>query len=37
VSFTGINIYRLRDGKIIERWAAEDAINLLQQLGTTAL
>jgi steroid delta-isomerase-like uncharacterized protein len=37
VSFTGINIYRLRDGKIVERWASEDAVSLLQQLGATAL
>jgi len=33
VAFTGINIYRLRDGKMIERWAEEDGLSLLQQLG----
>ena len=33
VAFTGINIYPLRDGKIIERWAEEDGLSLLQQLG----
>ena len=35
VAFTGINIYRLRDGKMIERWAEEDGLSLLQQLGVT--
>lgn len=33
VTFIGINIYRLRDNKIIERWAVEDSVSLLQQLG----
>jgi steroid delta-isomerase-like uncharacterized protein len=33
VRFIGINIYRLRDGKIVERWAVEDSVSLLQQLG----
>lgn len=33
VRFIGINIYRLREGKIAERWAVEDWVGLLQQLG----
>jgi steroid delta-isomerase-like uncharacterized protein len=36
VTFTGINIYRIADGKIVERWANEDAISLYQQLGLLA-
>jgi steroid delta-isomerase-like uncharacterized protein len=33
VTFPGMNIYRLRDGKIMERWGVEDGLGLLQQLG----
>ena len=36
VTFTGINIYRIANGKIVERWANEDAISLYQQLGLLA-
>lgn len=36
VAFTGINIYRIAHGKIVERWAQEDAISLYQQLGLLA-
>jgi steroid delta-isomerase-like uncharacterized protein len=32
VRFIGINIYRLRAGKIVERWAVEDYVSLMQQL-----
>lgn len=32
-TFTGINIYRIANGQIAERWAEEDAISLYQQLG----
>jgi len=32
ISFIGINIFRLRDGKIVERWAVEDVVSLMQQL-----
>ena len=33
VTFTGINIYRIAHGKIVERWAEEDGVHLYQQLG----
>jgi steroid delta-isomerase-like uncharacterized protein len=33
ITFIGINIYRLRDGKIVERWSVGDSLSLLQQLG----
>ena len=33
VTFTGINIYRIADGKIVERWSNDDGLSLLQQLG----
>ena len=33
VSWAGINIYRIADGKIVERWANEDGVSLFQQLG----
>ena len=33
VTWTGIDIMRLRDGKIAERWNHRDLLGLLQQLG----
>jgi steroid delta-isomerase-like uncharacterized protein len=33
VSLPGINIFRLRDGLIVERWGRLDDLGLLQQLG----
>jgi predicted ester cyclase len=33
VSFSGIVILRVVDGKIVERWAQLDNLSLLQQLG----
>ena len=33
VTFTGISIYRIANGKIVERWGVEDGVTLLQQLG----
>jgi predicted ester cyclase len=36
VTFIGINIFRLRDGKIVERWAIEDVLSLMQQLRSPA-
>jgi predicted ester cyclase len=33
VTFTGITIYRVVNGKIVERWSEEDGISLLQQFG----
>ena len=33
INVSGISIFRLADGKIVEHWANEDALGLLQQLG----
>ena len=33
VSTTGITIFRLKDGKIVEEWGQSDTIGLLQQVG----
>ena len=33
VTFTGISIYRIAQGKIVEQWTAEDGVSLYQQLG----
>jgi steroid delta-isomerase-like uncharacterized protein len=33
ITMTGISIFRLANGKIVEHWANEDALGLLQQLG----
>ncbi len=33
VTFTGIFIYRIVDGKIVEGWENADALGLVQQLG----
>lgn len=33
VTLTGINIFRLADGKIVERWGELDTLGMLQQLG----
>ena len=33
VTFTGTTLARMRDGKIVERWANVDELGLLQQLG----
>jgi steroid delta-isomerase-like uncharacterized protein len=32
-SLSGINIFRLRDGKIVERWGVLDQFGFMQQLG----
>jgi steroid delta-isomerase-like uncharacterized protein len=37
VSFTGIYIARLANGKIVEHWGEEDSVSLLQQLGVLSL
>ena len=34
ISFTGIYIARIADGKIVEHWGEEDSLGLMQQLGT---
>jgi predicted ester cyclase len=33
ISLPGINIFRLRDGLIIERWGRLDELAMLRQLG----
>jgi steroid delta-isomerase-like uncharacterized protein len=33
VSFTGMYIARIANGKIVEHWGEEDGVGLLQQLG----
>ncbi|MEU9130370.1 ester cyclase [Kitasatospora sp. NPDC048540] len=33
VTLRGINIFRLRDGRIVERWGRLDELGLLRQLG----
>jgi len=33
VTFTGISIHRLADGKIAEEWGQWDSLGLVQQLG----
>jgi steroid delta-isomerase-like uncharacterized protein len=33
ISFTGIYIARIANGKIVEHWGEEDSVSLLQQLG----
>jgi steroid delta-isomerase-like uncharacterized protein len=32
-TWTGIDIFRLSDGKIVERWNERDLLSLLEQLG----
>jgi len=33
ISFTGMYIARIEDGKIVEHWGEEDGVSLLSQLG----
>jgi predicted ester cyclase len=33
VALGGVNIFRIVDGKIVERWGRLDDLGLLQQLG----
>jgi steroid delta-isomerase-like uncharacterized protein len=37
ISFTGMYIARIADGKIIEHWGEEDSVSLLQQLGAMSV
>ncbi len=37
VSFTGMYIARIADGKIVEHWGEEDGVSLLQQLGVLSI
>jgi len=37
ISFTGIYIARVANGKIVEHWGEEDSVSLLQQLGALSL
>ena len=34
--WTGVGIFRLKDGKITERWSNWDALGLMQQLSKGA-
>ncbi len=34
VSFAGVNIFRIADGKVVEIWNHRDDLGLMQQLGT---
>jgi predicted ester cyclase len=36
VSLPGINIFRLQDGRIVERWGRLDDLGFLRQLGAVA-
>jgi len=33
ITLTGISIFRLKDGKIVEHWAVQDGLALMVQLG----
>ena len=33
VTFTGMTLYRMAQGKIVEQWTVEDGVSLYQQLG----
>ena len=33
VEVTGVHIHRIRDGKIVEVWAVDDLLGLMQQMG----
>jgi steroid delta-isomerase-like uncharacterized protein len=33
ITLPGINIFRIRDGKIVERWGMLDMLGFMQQLG----
>ncbi len=37
VSFSGIYIARIANGKIVEHWGEEDGVSLLQQLGVLSI
>lgn len=37
VSFTGIYIAKITNGKIVEHWGEEDGVSLLQQLGALSI
>ena len=37
VALPGINIWRVRDGRIVERWGRLDELGLLRQLGLVNL
>ena len=33
ISFSGVNIFRVTDGKVIEDWVYRDTVGMLRQLG----
>jgi predicted ester cyclase len=34
ITFSGINIFRIEDGKIVECWSQSDVLGMWQQIGT---
>lgn len=36
IQLTGIDIYRIQDGRVVEQWIEQDLLGLLQQLGAVA-
>ena len=37
VSYAGVSIYHIVDGKIVEEWSTVDTLGVLQHLGVTPL
>jgi predicted ester cyclase len=37
VELRGINIFRVKDGRVVEQWAELDMLGLLQQIGAIPL
>jgi len=33
ISVTGVNLFRVRGGKIVEEWVSNDSLGMMQQLG----
>jgi SnoaL-like polyketide cyclase len=37
IDLTGIDIYRVVDGKLVEQWIEQDLLGLLRQLGAVRI